>query len=355
MRSKSPVLTAAEPPAPPWSARRAASSAATGLAVVLVAWVLWTAFQWAFVNATWVAPSSAQCDPAGACWAVIAARWRLVFFGLFPIEEQWRAAIASAAVVAAVGLLQWPRTWTLSRIVGLLGGTSVLFLVLMYGGILDMPYVPTDRWGGFALTLFLYLWGVVIGFPTGVALALLRRGRNHRVARLTAFVVDTVRTLPMVMVLFTVGVLAPMLLPGTASGDKLWRVAVAFAFVYGCYQSEIVRAGLQAIPRTQDEAAQALALSPCLRLRLVLLPQALANGLPATVNLLVATFKETSIVAIIGFFDFTASAQAAFGTADWANAFVEVYLFIGAVYFACASAMAWLGHRIERRLAARRA
>lgn len=355
MRLKSRDLTAADPPPLAWSARRAASSAATGLAIALAAWALWTALQWTVVNATWVAPSSAQCDPAGACWAVIAARWRLIFFGLFPVEDQWRAAIASAAVVAAVGMLQWRWTWTLPRVGGLLAGTSALFLVLMYGGLFDLRYVPTDRWGGFALTLFLYLFGVVIGFPTGVALALLRRGRNIRVARITAFVVDTVRTLPMVMVLFTVGVLAPMLLPGEVSGDKLWRVAIAFAFVYGCYQSEIVRAGLQAIPRTQDEAAQALALGPFLRLRLVLLPQGLANGLPATVNLLVATFKETSIVAIIGFFDFTASAQAAFGTADWTNAFVEVYLFIGAVYFGCASAMAWLGHRVERRLATRRA
>jgi general L-amino acid transport system permease protein len=145
-----------------------------------------------------------------------------------------------------------------------------------------------------------------------------------------------------------------MLFPGALSGDKLWRVALAFAFVYGCYQSEIVRAGLQAIPPTQEEAAKALALGPWLRLRLVMLPQGLANGLPASINLLVATFKETSIVAIIGFFDFTASAQAAYGTAQWTNAYVEVYLFIGAVYFSCASAIAWLGHRLEYRLRAAR-
>jgi len=154
----------------------------------------------------------------------------------------------------------------------------------------------------------------------------------------------------MVMILFTVGVLAPLLIPGMFSGDKLWRVAIAFAFVYGCYQSEIVRAGLQAIPRQQEEAAKALALSKYLRLRLVLLPQALTNGLPATINLLVATFKETSIVAIIGFFDFTASAQTAYGNAEWANAYLEVYLFVGATYFLCATGLGWLGSRLERRL-----
>lgn len=355
MPSKSLALTGADVLRSAWTTGRAFSLVATGLAFALLAWAVWITLEWGVLNATWVARTAGQCDPAGACWAVIAARWRVIFFGLYPIEEHWRAASASGAVIAAVAVLQWPRMWALGRVLGLLTATAIAFLLLMYGGVLGMAYVPTDKWGGFALTLFLYLFGIVIGFPTGVALALLRRGRNRHVTQTTAFVVDTVRTLPMVMVLFTVGVLTPMMFPSALSGDKLWRVACAFAFVYGCYQSEIVRAGLQAIPRTQEEAAKALGLSPYLRLRLVMLPQGLTNGLPATVNLLVATFKETSIVAIIGFFDFTASAQAAFGTADWTNAFVEVYLFIGAVYFGCASAMAWLGHRLERRLALRRA
>jgi general L-amino acid transport system permease protein len=223
------------------------------------------------------------------------------------------------------------------------------------GVLPGMEWIPTDKWGGFALTLFMYVVGVVLGFPTGVVLALLRRNKRPAVAWIAGFVVDTIRTLPMVMILFSVGVLAPLLFPGQLSGDKLWRVGLAFAFVYGCYQSEIVRAGLQAIPHAQEEAAKALALSPYLRLRLVMLPQGLANGLPASVNLLVATFKETSIVAIIGFFDFTASAQAAYGTAAWSTAFMEVYLFVGAVYFGCASAIGWLGHRLEGRLRAARA
>ena len=220
----------------------------------------------------------------------------------------------------------------------------------MYGGVPGAPFVSTDRWGGLALTLFLYLIGIVTGLPCGVALALMRRSRHRALATSAAFVVDTVRTLPMVMILFTVGVLAPMVFPGGLAGDKLWRVAIAFGFAFGCYQSEIVRAGLQAIAVGQGEAAKALALSPYQRMRLVLLPQALTNGLPATVNLLVATFKETSIVAIIGYFDFAASAQAAYGNADWGGAYFEVYLFVAAVYFGFASIIGWLGHRIERRL-----
>ena len=321
---------------------------------MLVAWAAWHVLRWGIVDATWHAGSSDGCNPRGACWAVIAARWRIVMFGLYPLEEQMRAAAACVVVVAAFVVLQWSPMWRTRRVLGTLALAGAAFLLLMYGGLPGMAFVPTDRWGGFALTLFLYVCGVVVGFPTGVLLALLRRSRHPAVAWITGFVVDSIRTLPMVMILFAVGVLTPMLFPGALSGDKLWRVALAFAFVYGCYQSEIVRAGLQAIPPTQEEAAKALALGPWLRLRLVMLPQGLANGLPASINLLVATFKETSIVAIIGFFDFTASAQAAYGTAQWTNAYVEVYLFIGAVYFSCASAIAWLGHRLEYRLRAAR-
>lgn len=355
MHSKSLELPAPDTAAAAWPFRRLVSIASTAAAVALVAWVAWVLLRWGVLEATWRAASASECNPHGACWAVIGARWRIVLFGLYPIEEQWRAALACVVVIGVFILLQWSAMWKLRRVLTALGVAGLTFVLLMYGALPGMAWVPTDKWGGLALTLFLYMCGVVLGFPTGVGLALLRRSRRPAVSWLAGFVVDTVRTLPMVMILFSVGVLTPMLLPGAFSGDKLWRVAIAFAFVYGCYQSEIVRAGLQAIPHTQEEAAKALALSPYLRLRLVMLPQGLTNGLPASVNLLVATFKETSIVALIGFFDFTASAQAAYGTAAWTAAFLEVYLFVGAVYFGCASAIGWLGHRLEQRLRAARA
>jgi general L-amino acid transport system permease protein len=350
MHSKSLALPVAKSASGAWTLRRIISTAATLSAALLVGWAAWTLLRWGLLEATWRAAAAGECNPQGACWAVIGARWRIVMFGLYPVEEQWRAALASALVVGAFVLLQWSAMWQLRRILVSLGLTGVAFVVLMYGALPGLTWVPTDKWGGFALTMFLYMCAVIFGFPIGIGLALLRRSTQPAVAWIAGFVVDSVRTLPMVMILFAVGVLTPMLFPGALAGDKLWRVALAFAFVYGCYQSENVRAGLQAIPHTQEEAAKALALSPYLRVRLVLLPQGLTNALPASVNLLVATFKETSIVAIIGFFDFTASAQAAYGNAAWSAAYIEVYLFVGAVYFGCASAIGRLGHRLEKRL-----
>lgn len=217
--------------------------------MLLVFWLAWLAVRWGLINATWSANSAAECAPGGACWAVLRARYGVILFGLFPAEERWRAGLAILVVMVAVLFLSWPRMWTLGRIGATASVALTVFLVLMYGGVAGLSYIPTDLWGGLALTLFLYLAGVVLGMPIGVALALARRSNRPWLSNGAAFVVDAVRTLPMIMVLFAVGVLAPMVLPGAFAGDKLWRVAVAFAFVNGCYQSEIVRAGLQAVAR----------------------------------------------------------------------------------------------------------
>ncbi|MBR1175225.1 amino acid ABC transporter permease [Bradyrhizobium sp. KB893862 SZCCT0404] len=326
------------------------SIASSGVGALLLGWASWSLLQWGILDATWNADSYASCKPSGACWAVIPRRVGLILFGLYPAEERWRAGLAVLLVFAFILLLPWLGTRRPKRLLAATVGVIAGFLGLLYGGLAGLTYVPTDVWGGLALTLFLYLIGCLVGMPIGVMLALLRRSRTGWIAGPTAVVVDGVRSLPMVMVLFSIAVLAPLVFPGALAGGKLWRVALAFAFVNGCYQSEIVRAGLQAIPFGQAEAASALGLSVIHRMRLVLLPQAIANGFPATVNLLVAMFKETSIVAVIGFFDFTASAQSAYGNAEWANAYVEVYVFIAAIYFGAAGLIAWLGGRINREL-----
>lgn len=328
---------------------RALSLAASLFGTALLAWAAWRIFDWGVLKATWSADSAAGCTNGGACWAVLTARHGLIMFGLFPAEGRWRAGLACLIVLAAMLLLRWPRMWRSPIVIGVGLFAAVGFLVLMYGGILGLEFVPTDRWGGFALTLCLYLVGVVGSLPLAVVLALMRRNSKAWVSQPAAFVVDGVRTLPSVSILFAVAVLLPMVLPDTFSGSKFWRVAIAFAFMYGCYQSEVVRAGLQSVQRGQIEASIALGLSPFRRMQLVVLPQALISGIPAGVNLLVLMFKETSLVAIIGFFDFTASAQAAYGNADWLSAYIEVYVFIGAVYFLCTIFLSWWGAGLESK------
>lgn len=307
---------------------------------------------WLLIDAVWHATSDADCAAkgSGACWAVIADRHRIILFGLYPYEQQWRSALACCLALSGICLSGLPVLWRPARVLGLWGLVSAAFYALMHGGVAGLPVVATEQWGGFTLTIYLYASAVLLGFPVAVGLALMRRGQ-HKVAKgMAAGLVDGVRTLPTVSILFIVAVLAPFVLPPSVLPDKLSRVVLAFAMVFACYEAEIVRAGLQTIPLAQDEAGRALGLRFPARVWLILLPQGLKNTLPSSVNLFISTFKETSIIAVIGFFEFTASAQAAYGNAAWANAYLEVYLFVGLVYFLCTFALASYGAWLERRV-----
>jgi general L-amino acid transport system permease protein len=330
---------------------------ATLLGMVLFALVLAACFNWAVVSAVWVASSDAQCAArgAGACWAVIHAQYRLILFGLYPYEDQWRPACACVLALGAIGLSFAPMCWRARRLLLLWSVTLCGFLILMHGGVLGLAVVSSERWGGFALTLFLYATAILLGFPCAVLLALMRRARSGWLRRPAALLVDGLRTLPTIAILFAVAVLAPFMLPPWLLGDKLTRLVVAFALIFACYEAEVLRAGLQGIPPGQDEAARALGVTYRPRVWLILLPQGVRNTFPSTVNLILSTFKETSVVAVIGFFDFTASAQAAYGNATWNNAYLEVYVFIGATYFVCTLALATVASWIERLLSRHKA
>ncbi len=167
--------------------------------------------------------------------------------------------------------------------------------------------------------------------------------------------IDTVRSLPLLTILFAAAVVVPFAVPDWAQGDKLGRVVIAFAIFYAAYQAEIIRAGIQSIPSGQEEAAQALGMGYRSVVFDIILPQAFRNTLPATINQVVITFKETSIVTIIGFFEVTASASAAVGRGEWAAYYVEAYVFVALVYFVFVFGLSRYGAYLERRTRLNRA
>jgi len=197
--------------------------------------------------------------------------------------------------------------------------------------------------------VFIFAAVFVIGMPLAVALALARRSELPIVRGVAAFVIDTVRSLPLLTILFTAAVVVPFVVPDWAEGNKLGRVVVAFAIFYAAYQAEIIRAGIQSLPAGQEEAAAALGMSYMSRVLDIILPQAFRASLPATINQVVITFKETSIVTIIGFFEVTASASAAVGRGEWGAYYVEVYVFVAFVYFVFVFGLSRYGAYLERR------
>jgi len=325
----------------------------TVVLAVLVAWLGARLLDWAFFSAVWSPEGRELCrmEEAGACWAVIAARWELILFGLFPRAELGRSALAMFTLIAMMGLTAWPRLWSPGRIATLWVAGFAVFYVLMAGGFAGLAPVAVRDWGGLTLTLFIFLSVVALGAPIGLGLALLRRSNLWLVSRFVAVVIDVVRSLPLLSLMYTAAVVLPFALPGWLQGDSLWRVIAAFALFYGCYQAEILRSGFQSVPVGQEEAAKALGLGYVDRISRVLLPQVFRITLPATINQLVITFKETSLVTIIGFFEILASGAAAFGNPEWSFAYLEVYVFVGAVYFFFVSLISWFGGFLERRSA----
>ena len=323
----------------------------TIVCLLLLAVLCYKVIDWVFLSSVWAREDVGECKEAtGACWSIIDARHRIIFFGLFPFEEHWRSTLACVVMMATMFLscLSW--FWSAKKLMLLWLVGFGLFYLLMHGGLFGLSVITPERWGGLALTLFIFASVSLIGMPLSVVLALARRSKLPAIARLTGLLIDLVRSLPLLTILFAAAVITPFLLPGWLQGDKLYRVILAFAVFFACYQAENIRAGLQALPNGQDEAGLTLGMSYWHRVGYIQLPQAFRNSLPAIINQFVITFKETSIVTIVGFFEILASGHAAYGTGEWTHYYVEVYVFIGLIYFLFVFALSRYGAWLEKRL-----
>lgn len=319
----------------------------------MMVYTVWKLFDWALLSAEFDASKGPEAcrAVAGACWSVINARWRIILFGLYPFDEQWRSALACVVVVLMTVLSCIPAFWTGKRIALIWGLGATAFYILMKGGVLGLSTQGEEVWGGLALTLFIFVSTCLIGFPLSICFALLRRSELPWISRTMGIIIDAVRSLPLISILFTFAIVLPFALPNWLQGDKLYRVIIGFALFFAAYQAEIVRGGLQGVPNGQEEAAKALGLGYWHRVGRILLPQAMRNALPATINQFVISFKETSLVVIVGFFEILASGNAAYGTGDWRFAYVEVYAFIAFIYFVFVFSLSRYGAFLERRMA----
>lgn len=319
--------------------------------LAFLVWIVPSLVNWAVLDAVWSKHDAKQCtEEAGACWAVIHARWRLILFGLFPYDEHWRSGLACLTIVVVAILSCLPRFWAPVRLSALWIIGFATFYILMRGGIFWLKPVTTEQWGGLALTIFIFASVSILGMPLAIVFALARQSKLPVISWLAALLIDFTRSLPLLTILFTAAVIMPFALPDWLQGDKLYRVIVAFAIFFAAYQAEIIRGGLQAIPAGQTEAGVALGLGYWHRTWHILIPQAFRNSLPATINQFVISFKETAIVIIIGFFEVLASGHAAFGSGEWTHAYVEVYVFIALIYFVFVFSLSRYGAFLEKRM-----
>ena len=321
---------------------------------LLIAWLVPRAFAWAVVDAVWHAPDGQACRAAaGACWAVVAEKHRLILFGTYPYDQQWRGAAVIAIFVALIGLSSIGRIPVRLRLAAW-GAGAAAGLVLLLGGVFGLSPVGTHLWGGLPLTIVIFVGTVAGGMPLAVLLALGRQSEMPAIRAVSVGIVEVVRGLPLLAVLFVVSLVFPLFVPPELSIDKLVRAILGMIVFFGAYAAEIVRGGLQAIPAGQHEAAKALGLGYRLRMRRVVLPQALALVVPALLNDIIRAFKNTTFVAILGLFDVLGATKVALEDPAWVRHAPEIYVFIFLLYLLFCLAFSRRGMAIERRLAARK-
>ena len=317
---------------------------------LILLWAAWHLFDWAVLNAVF-RPDAAAChalDGAGACWGVVAEKYRVIFFGRYPLDEQWRPLLA---IVLMLGLLLVSTVKRFqNRGLWLIWGLGLsAFLLLLKGGFLGLENVDTPRWGGLPLTLILTVFGLAGAFPLAVLLALGRNGRLPVVRALCTVLIEIVRGVPLVAVLFMAAFMFPLFMPKGWDFPSLMRVLVGIILFAGAYMAEVIRGGLLAVPKGQTEAAQALGLSYWQVQLGVVLPQALRNVLPALMNSAIALFKDTSLVIIVGLFELTgALGLAVDGDPKWRAFALDGYLFIAIIYWIGCFSMSRYSRALER-------
>lgn len=355
------------------------SAALTILSVALLVWMTPGLVRWLLIDAVWSAPDGDACRQAGtgACWAYVRAKLLFFTYGSYPRDMLWRVDLTLLIGAALAVWLLWPDAKR--KALGLFLFLVVypyVGLMLLHGmgdvtrGLLasvarltgsqslaDMaanalPVVGTHLWGGIFVSLLVATVGIVVSLPLGVALALGRQSKAPVVRFFCIVLIEVVRGVPLITVLFMANTMLPLFVPANWTPDRLLRPLIGVALFASVYMAEVVRGGLQAVPRGQYEGAKALGLTHWRMMRLIVLPQALTVVIPGIVNSFIALFKDTTLVAIVGIFDFLRAVDTQRLDPTWTGPTISTtgYVFAAAFYFVFCFGMSRYSLMMERRL-----
>ena len=336
--------------------------ALTILAALLIVWIVPPLAKFLVIDAVWDGAGRADCvarpdhPEMGACWAFVIDKISFFTYGFYPIGERWRVDVFFVLLAFGVVWMAWldaPR-----RDLGVAYFfiiMPIVSLTLLLGWpLLGLPRVATTSWGGVLVTVVVSAVGIVFSLPVGIALALGRRSYMPAVRLFSVIFIEFVRGVPLITVLFMASVMLPLFVPDTWSPDKLLRALVGVSLFASAYMAEVVRAGLAAIPKGQYEAAMAVGLGYWKMMRLVILPQALKITIPNIVNTTIGLFKDTTLVFIVGIFDFLMTIEAARVDPNWATPVTSTtgYAFAAIFYLIFCYGMSRYARFVEARLAA---
>lgn len=337
----------------------------TVLALAVLAWTVPGALNWLFIDAAWTGSDRSVCATvvqsggsqpegwSGACWAFVQNRFSQFIFGRYPIVERWRPMLVAALfVVLLVPLLMPSLPRKGLNALALFVIFPIVAFFLLHGGVFGMRIVQTSLWGGLMVTLILSFVGIAVSLPVGIVLALGRRSQMPVIRTVCVTFIEVIRGVPLITVLFMANVMLPLFLPTGWTVDNFLRALVGVSLFSSAYMAEVVRGGLQAIPKGQFEGADSLGLSYWQKISLVVMPQALKLVIPGIVNTFIGLFKDTSLVSIIGMFDLLGIVRLNFTDASWASPVTPItgLIFAGFIFWIFCFGMSRYSNFMERHL-----
>ncbi|MBB4042166.1 general L-amino acid transport system permease protein [Microvirga flocculans] len=324
------------------------NAAITVICIALIAITVQKVIGWLFLDAVFTGTPTACKESDGACWPFFASKLRFMLFGFYPYDEHWRPTASLLLFFAACGISMNPAFWG-RKLMVLWGCVLAVCLWLMLGGVFGLSFVPTSQWGGLPLSFMLSFVGLAGAFPLGIALALARASKLPVIRVVAIAFIELVRGVPLISILFMASVMLPLFMPGGMTIDKLLRAQIAIILFAAAYVAEIVRGGLQAIPRGQYEASAAMGLHYWQMMRLIVLPQAIKIMIPPLVTLFIGFFQDTTLVVIVGLLDFLDTVRSAMREPQWQGiAVLEGYLFAAVVYLFFSTIMGAYSRYLER-------
>ncbi|MGV1917180.1 amino acid ABC transporter permease [Rhizobium sp. 22-785-1] len=336
----------------------------TVLSIALLAYIIPPLLQFLFVDAVWTGTDRLACltvtqggalpdGQAGACWAFVGAKFQQFMFGRYPFDERWRPLLVAAMfVILLIPMLIPKAPFKTANAVLLFLVLPFVSFFLLVGGYFGLPRVETQLWGGLMVTLILSFFGITVSLPLGILLALGRRSTMPVIKTLCVTFIEVIRGIPLITVLFFASIMLPLFLPEGVTFDKFMRALVGVSLFASAYMAEVVRGGLQAIPKGQYEGADSLGLNYWQKTRLIVLPQALKLVIPGIVNTFIGLFKDTSLVSIIGMFDLLGIVNLNQSDANWATPVTPVtgYIFAGFIFWIFCFGMSRYSLFMERHL-----
>jgi general L-amino acid transport system permease protein len=335
----------------------------TLIALAILVWFVPPLFRWLFVTAQWTGTDRTFCTTvaqggiqpdgwSGACWAFIGAKWKQFLFGRYPASEYWRLWLIGILFLALFIPLLLPKAGRKALNAILFFGVFPVIAYFLLAGGLGLPEVETPLWGGLMITLVISFVGIAVSLPLGIVLALGRRSKMPIIKMFSVGFIELIRGVPLVTVLFMASVMLPLFLPPGVTFDKLLRALIGVALFASAYMAEIVRGGLQAIPKGQYEGADSLGLGYWQKMGLIVLPQALKMVIPNIVSSFISLLKDTSLVYIIGMFDLLGIVRQNFSDANWASAQTPKtgLIFAAFVFWIICFSMSRYSQSVERRL-----